>query len=199
MSETKENKQTPLEAHMGYFADPTSGKIGYGSSYNKFRALGNSKTESFKQATGTITIAAGIVKCPFKSFTPKDGLVLKHPCDSRIYNTDGTVNKDAFNKLMQYKNESGEKNYISKTTLFEFMNQYYEEDKNVVSTCHGFWKNLSEGEWTNLFKLATNHWEKTGTHYEPCITFDLLQLFFDDSRQVFEMVEEKSLPFQQPT
>ncbi|AYV78966.1 MAG: hypothetical protein Edafosvirus62_2 [Edafosvirus sp.] len=194
--ENKADEPTALEAHMGYFANPKTGKIEYTYAYNKFRALGNTKMESTKQAMGTLTLAAGIVKCPFKSFTPKDGLVLKHPCDSRIYDPSGNVNAEAFNKLVQFKNETGAKNYISKTTLFEFMNQFYDEDKNVKR--HSFWKNLSEGEWGNLFKLATNHWEKTATGYEPCITFDLLKQFFEDTPAVFKLVEDKKLPVSKP-
>jgi hypothetical protein len=191
--------QTPLEKHVGFFAD-ASGQVTFTSIRDAQRSVGDGLLVASGKAAAVMAVGSKIVKgCRFAAFTPMEGVKLIHPCDSRVFTADGGINEVAWEQLVKATVGGSGGNFIRQDSLMKYMEICREIDAS--NTDVKFWTKLSKGEWDDLFAKCTNHWDKTpeDRNYQPCITVALLREFFEDTPAVFTRCKDKLLPVREPT
>ena len=199
--QTEEKKEiSPLEKHIAFFANQ-EGKINFNSIRNGQKSVGDNAFVACCKAAAVMAVGGKIVKgSRFTSFTPKEGLKLIHPCDSKIFTVDGHINEEFWTQLVKNCAKSKDEQFIRQDDLMKYMaNVCHKRDK--ANPEFKFWARLSKGEWEDLFVKCANYWDKTPTDadYVPCITVSLMRQFFENTPAVFDQCKQKLLPIPKPT
>lgn len=192
-----ENQPNALENHVAFFAD-NKGVLSFASIRDGMQKLKSSGFSSFMTATavtGAMNIA--VTGCPFTSrtMTLGDAHKIVHPCDSGVFNKDGTFSAEAFEKLKGYAQPG--KEFLSELDITKMCQEAAERDK--AASLVWFYTFVSSGEWSLLLTLGCDHYEMIDAKPVQCITFDNLLLFFTKGREFFEKIEEGLLPVAPPS
>lgn len=190
---------SPLEKHVGFFSTrPPAGiepEVTYQSMLDQLIALGQPEKEAASVAnTVSFFGAAKITGCPYHAFKAKDAVgTLNHPRDTGIYNQDGSLNEERWDKLCTYSEEVNGVRIISETKMYEFIKWARDNDPRWDL----FWigAKASDGEWSTFFDLCTNFRKPNGPNTsERCVTLQRLRSFFEDSAIVFNEVIAQRAP-----
>ena len=195
----------PFHNHVKYFAD-SDGQI---TTYSIGTNWQNLSKENIVLTTtkAFVTISAANYKSscifPQLSFEPTTiTSLLKHPSDSGIVNSDGSINKDILTHLMlTHFKYDGTRNiyYLTKSTLTNLLTNWSQRDTNEDKSFGPFLPDsdtVAKFEWDDFFLNYVDYWV---TASEPAITSQTFLQFYYDPFTLYQRVLSGELPVREPT
>jgi hypothetical protein len=192
------SEPSALEKHIKYFSDQTA-LVSKESIYNALVDL-HFKAEYASIVADKVSYFSGLLikGCPYATFTAKEGVgPLNHARDTGIYNLDGSINEDRWQKLKTYSETDDGIEIITEAKFYEFLKWCRDNDTRPDES--GLAQKFSDGEWKDFFTHASDHWKKSDNDYERSITLQTLRTFYDDSTIIFDRVKKEILPAPKPS
>lgn len=183
--------KSPLERHIGFFSGE-DGNVSYDSMLNTLSQMGDPHA---KVKANAISFMAGIKTkgCPYSMFQPVEAVgTLNHPRDTGIYQTDGFINEDRWQKLCEWSEIDKGVNIITEKNFYTFLEFIRNNDDRW--DLGGLGKIFSDGEWKDFFMFCTDYWKETNTGKERAVTLETLRTFFENTPEVLNRVIDKQLP-----
>lgn len=187
MKDNPDNTQyekNPLEEHIRYFGG------GSAVSFNSIKTQNQKLGDDLRSATVNAVKVSGfgglkIKGCPFSTFKPKEAVgMLNHPKSTGIYNLDGTINEERWEKLLTYaENDDNGKLVIKKANFYQFLATCRAQDKRPDFFDFGL--TASNAEWDAFFNKFADE-----VNYERVVPIERLRQFYEDSAVVGQEVEQ---------
>ena len=186
-----------LEKHMAYFADKYA-QLNRASMQEKLMKMGLGQDFAYAIADMVSYVGGILVKgCPYAEFTGKEAVgKLNHARDTGIFNLDGSINEERWQKLRTYAEMDGGQEIMTEKRFYEYLQWSRDIDARPDET--GDAKKSSDDEWGLFFMLVTDHWKKSENDYERSVKLATLRKFYDDTPAVFDEVINRRLPVPKP-
>lgn len=203
----------PFLQHVDYFKDE-KGQITQDSIKHQWHKLtGEHLLKTTIKAKITMSAAnqklskcpymmSQISKCPYqnKFITEHMMPLLKHPKDTGVVNSDGSINIDNLEKMIALCFEKGIGNiwYIRHSVMNEFLKQCSDRDQNKPNM-EGFfmpsWSQVAWFEWRDAFNVYSDHIHQIDDFQEEkAITLETFLQFYFECAKLNQRVLNKELP-----
>ncbi len=191
----------PFLKHLDYFKDD-EGNITTTSIGKAWHALDPNKSTIKTRIKGLAIILGanympkkeGISSCPFmRKFSSSEQMMinLKHPCDTQIVNTDGSIN---INKLKELICRCAEYDYrrkkwhIRKQNLDKYIQECINRDKETSKTKWYLpsFEKIVHGEWNDFYEIYSDFsiFNTETASYDLSVTVETLLDFYFKSDEL---------------
>jgi hypothetical protein len=189
----------PFLQHLDYFKGDDDKLISACSISDKQSALtGESKTKTYVIGKVTISGANNINPnylngtCPYKKKFESDDLLdkLTHPCDTKIVNSDGSINVDVLTHFVKTNFEYDKEMdtfILFKNKMMDHMEICKDRDADLEQTIRWFLPSfamLAYGEWTSFFDVYCDR-KYDG---EKAVTLNTFLQFYFEPQVLYQKV-----------
>ena len=208
--------EPPLGRHVARFArdgffSPATVKDGLEKLHSVSAKVKGTLISGFNSAH------SGHVFCPFRPAEFKADAItgyakFLHLGTTRIWNKDGSVNEERWQKLVDFVQENQgpqQSKFLTKSTLMKYLQFCLVNDPQESDTARNSrdWFSFSAIQsmsaklaWNEVFDRLACGWiyVEATRDFDPLIRLDLVRLFFENSVEAFQLAETEALPALKP-